>query len=714
MATSISGVAGTPAAAGFALFAACVLLAAQAGPPLVAAVAGVAGALAVAAWDLARTGRRPSPRDLAADALATGLLAASADGAARLWQTPGAWPDLLTLSGLGAGIGAALYLGASFWSLARHGSRPALGARALLLAVPYLFNLLWLPTAPHLTRELAALATPGLDLAGPAGLALGRALTLLLFNEILIVGLGWSIDRRWSRDARLHLVAVACSVHVALTPLLADLGSSALVAGLPTPLRQAAAIAAAAAAGAGLWAQTFLATGLVLDAMRGRRPTSYAAIAQWTGGLGKGAVYTGLFVLLVQAAALVVDSSAAVAVLRAAPVTAGLVGGALLFPLAKTILESFDGSRPFLGRLVDNQAEPWSLARGAVVGAGLGLALLTGLELAAGPSRFAFGALVGLLAYAGVDLARDALAVRRGLRQRPQSWRVHALGAALGAAAGGAVAWYFDAAQLEVVRQKFQAYAAIHYPTAGRPVVDYVIYPLFSKWGATNLGPVAGGVRLLYDESLSGVINWSLAAPLFGVNLVLLTALIGRSWAPLRNLASPQGLAGVAEQTVRVLRWGLWMAPVVYSFLRLAPDPTWYNQDGAVRTLVATSMAWALPPDAFRAWSLELFLGLLAYDWLRVLIWFDHMGLRVATLVNLSFVGGDALDERAARFLGHPGRGRVIPEGIRRFATWAPLLIPFYIPRGAEWDGVWAQAEQVHGSGRSLLPPSRPSSRATS
>ena len=107
-----------------------------------------------------------------------------------------------------------------------------------------------------------------------------------------------------------------------------------------------------------------------------------------------------------------------------------------------------------------------------------------------------------------------------------------------------------------------------------------------------------------------------------------------------------------------MLRWGLWMAPVIYSFLRMAPDPTWYNQDGAVRTVVATLQSWWLTPEAFRAWSLQVFLGLLAYDWFRVLIWFDHMGLRVATLVNLSFVGGDLGDERAARWLGHSGRAR--------------------------------------------------------
>ena len=100
-----------------------------------------------------------------------------------------------------------------------------------------------------------------------------------------------------------------------------------------------------------------------------------------------------------------------------------------------------------------------------------------------------------------------------------------------------------------------------------------------------------------------------------------------------------------------------------------------------------------------------MFLGLLAYDWFRVLIWFDHMGLRVATLVNLSFIGGDRLDVRAAQALGHTGRTHVIPEGVRRFATWAPLLIPFYIPRGAEWDQVWVEAERMQAaSAPSLLP----------
>ncbi|HEY0676329.1 MAG TPA: hypothetical protein VGD25_08960, partial [Immundisolibacter sp.] len=207
-----------------------------------------------------------------------------------------------------------------------------------------------------------------------------------------------------------------------------------------------------------------------------------------------------------------------------------------------------------------------------------------------------------------------------------------------------------------------------------------------------------------YAQSLSGVLQWSLAAPLFSLNLVLLTALIQRRLAPIRATFSRAGLAEVGAQTVRVLRWGLWMAPIIASFLRMAPDPAWYNQDGAVRSVLATAQQLLQPAGDYRAWSLELFLGLMAYDWLRVLIWFDHMGLRVATLVNFSFVGVDAVDARLARRLGHGPRGQVIPEGLRRFATWAPLLVPFYIPRGGEWDQVWARSEAMHGQAGPLLP----------
>ena len=97
-----------------------------------------------------------------------------------------------------------------------------------------------------------------------------------------------------------------------------------------------------------------------------------------------------------------------------------------------------------------------------------------------------------------------------------------------------------------------------------------------------------------------------------------------------------------------------------------------------------------MSPQAFHAWSLQVFIYLLAYDSVRILIWLDHMGLRVATLVNLSFLGVDKLEQRLARCLAPAATARCIPEGVKRFTTWGPLLIPYYIPRGNDWDQAWS------------------------
>ncbi len=671
--------------------------------PLGAAPAGLAGALALLATARGRRARPPTPGRLLFDALAIALLALACDPAAQPWGTPRVWADLLTLTPLGAGAAVALYLAAGVWTLGREHRWPHLPTRLAWLVAPFLLNLLLLLGARPLLAELGSLLLPaGVDSA--SAVLFARFLVLAGFNLVLAVGTGFVMDHRWTRDPALLALLIAGALLAVLSPLLADLGSSRAVGELPALLRVPAVLVTGSLAQAALWAEVFLMTGILLDALIVRRPTLPAALGHFRDGLGKGAVYTLVFLLVIHLPALAASAAAVRALVEAAPLLAATLVGALLFPAARTIVETFDGSPAFARRLLHAARHPWGYARGAVIGLAVGLGLVGGLATAGPLGRFVFGALAGIAAYAGVDLVADAVQVAGGRRRRLQTWRLYALGAGLGGIAGGALAWYLDAPQLATVLDKWARYASVHFPLDGRPVEPYVVYPLFSKWGAQDLGRPEGGVALFYAESLSGVINWSLAAPLFSINLVLLTALVDRRLRPLEELFSSRGLLALVEQAIRVLRWGLWMAPIIYSFLRLSPDPSWYNQDGAVRTVVATVQAIRLEPEAFRAWSLELFLGLLAYDWLRMLIWFDHMGLRVATLVNLSFVGGDVLDEKAARFLGHSARTRCIPEGIRRFATWLPLLIPFYIPRGAEWDRVWTGAEQVRAAAGPLLP----------
>ena len=317
---------------------------------------------------------------------------------------------------------------------------------------------------------------------------------------------------------------------------------------------------------------------------------------------------------LLLGANLILEFAPAVAVIHVTgPLGAALLG-ALLFPLARAIVESTDSTPPFFGRLEAAYASNSNFARGVVAGVGAWLALYLDLPGWSGFDRFLFGAAVGALAFAGVDAALDALELREERRQHLRSWRVYALGTLLGGLVAGAIAWYLDSGQIATIVSKFHAYVSLDYRADGRPVNAYVIRPLFSKWGATDLGMADGGVRVFYDELLSGVIQWVFAAPLFSINMFFLTALIQRSLKPLRQLASFEGLDLLIENAVRVLRWGLWMAPVIYSFLKASPDPTWYNQDGLVRTGVATWLNSTLPDNEFRQWSLDIFTALLAFD----------------------------------------------------------------------------------------------------
>src|SRR5262249_4239259 len=199
---------------------------------------------------------------------------------------------------------------------------------------------------------------------------------------------------------------------------------------------------------------------------------------------------------------------------------------------------------------------------------------------------------------------------------------------------------------------------------------------------------------------LAGVIRWSIPAWLFAINRTFMAACFDRDTTPIRALFTKAGLVQLVEDMIGVLRWGLWMSPIIEAFLRKMGEPTWYNQDGGIHTLVAIAYDLTTDPASFRAWSLNVFIALLAYDWVRVLIWLDHFGLRVATLVNLSFLGTDWLERRLSRLLAPAATARCIPEGVKRFTTWAPLLIPFYLPMGKDWDYAWSRAEALRGRGQ--------------
>ncbi len=657
-------------------------------------VAGLAGAAGLALWRRGLLGVWPAT-PIAFDAAAFAIFAFQRNDFLAFWQLAGPWADVPRFNVADAAIAYAVYVGGALAALigAHRALRPIESVG--LVAIPFLFKLVITLGADWHMAELGALATGGLVASFQGRVYVGRVLVLFCASEIgleilSLMGLG-----RLVRTPKLHRLVFAIAAFGALTPLLANFAQS-----VPAPVAAIGFSALVAAlAQAGLWGLVHFATGLALDALTARPPSFVSVHGHWRHGFVKGAIYGGMFMFVVLAVAAPLRDPGFVAFAKSYAHLVAPAAGALAFPFAQTLIGSADGTPPFFQRLFAAYRNPRAMARGVVVGSGAAWAYAFGLAHASSNLRFSSMFVVGAFAYAGIDLLFDAARIADGERREIQTWRFYALGAALGGFVAGALGWYFDAPQVAAVVNKFWAYADVDFRLSGRPLFDFVTYPIFNKYGMVNLGEVAGGVRLFYAESISGVINWSLAAPLFAINAVMLAALLERSLAPIKALFSGPGLESLVELGVRVLRWGLWMAPIINTFLRQSGRPSWFNQDGAVRSLVAIGGDIGLSPADFRDLSLMMFIGLLAYDWLRMLIWFDHMGLRVATLVNLTFLGGDRVDEAAGRFLGHGARTRVIPDSIRRFATWGPLLIPYYIPRGADWDKAWTGAETLARGG---------------
>ncbi|QEH39254.1 N,N'-diacetylchitobiose phosphorylase (plasmid) [Aquisphaera giovannonii] len=654
--------------------------------PLAIALAGVAAA---GWWKLVLAGEALTAGEAFRDALVPGLLAMSSSSMALL-QVPVAWPQVLQLSQTAAALGVLIYLGVVASRLASSGKHAGPAAAALIAGTPYALGGLTLLESGGLMATLGGWLSAGLLDAHPDGRAfLARVAVLFAFNEAAALGLGAAVGGGPLRSPRAHLAMLSAAVAAVASPDIAGLGSGRWAAESGWLAKLLLAVAGTVFSQAGLWAEAYLITGMVLDAIRRLSPSASSVGAHVLTGASRAMVYGGVYMAGIQVVGLGLEFRHVRQAFGDWPTASTAILGALAFPLLKSVIESFDGSPPFFGRLARNYRGPLLYLRGAVVGAGLGYGLSAGYSGSDLGPRAALGFAVGVIAYAGVDLVRDAaLSSRR--RGRIQAVRYYLARALIGGGIGAAIGFYLDAPQVRQVAENFRAYLAV-----GQEPRLFDRNLFISKWGHVNLGHVSGGSGLMLMQSLAGVLSFATACWLFAINRTFLRAYFWKDASPIRTLFSTQGLVDLGENTILVLRWGLWMSPIIESFLRQTGEPSWYNQDGAIRTLVATYQDLTLTPEAFRAWSLQVFTALLAYDSIRVLIWLDHMGLRVATLVNLSFLGVDQMETSLARFLSPAATARCIPNAVKRFATWGPLLLPFYIPRGKDWDQAWDTSQKI-------------------
>ncbi|HNX69342.1 MAG TPA: hypothetical protein PKI45_07635 [Candidatus Omnitrophota bacterium] len=677
-----------------------------------ALVAALLGVVIAEMLKLRFAGKHLDAGEVFQNALLTGLLAA-ASTKMELLQAPVAWANLLMISGVTAAVTFVIYQLFNASSLGASGKHLKMSTGALIVATPFLFGWLLLLENVTLLQTLVFCLTGGILAAWPAILEFfGRLLVVFAFNEILINALGFAMKGKLLKTLKAHAYLLLVSLCVVVAPSIANLGSAAVVVSWHPVIRAVISILLTMFSFAGLWGEIYLLTGILLDSGKRIAPSEESLWKHTVGGMRKGFAFSGILMAILYLINLIFNTSVAQRVMGSFPIPTGLLLGALVFPFVKTIIETFDGSLPFFERMRYSYRH-WTLyLRGALVGYGMAVMITQGFFQKTISERVVFGLIIGLLASGGVSLIRDIVYAMKG-QGKVQSWRMYLIDSCLGVFLGSAIAFYLDTPQVSTIVYKFKLYMMSRFTGAEystHPYFNnlghYVQPVLLSKWGQMDLGFCPGGVKLLFTESLDGVIKWSVATWLFAINKVFMQAFFDKDKTPIKFFFSKAGLAQLTELMIYVLRWGLWMSPIIFTFLRMMPTPTWYNQDGAIRTIIATWNNITMSAPAFQAWSLKIFVWILAFDFFRVLIWMDHMGLRVATLVNLSFLGMDKLDEKVAKFIGPAVAQRYIPEGVKRFTTWAPLLIPFYLPRGEQWDYVWNTAEGIQNAnrGKGLIP----------
>lgn len=650
------------------------------------------GVLIAELFKFARTKTHLTAGEVFQNFFLTGVLWATASGQV-LWQVPTEWDNVMMKSHLAMALVCLIYHGANGVRLSTAGKhlRPITGA--IMVGTPFLFGSLLVLETPALLQSLGALFVGG---KGPAVWAarevLGRFIILFVVNELITQAVGFASKGQWVKSAKAHGWVAIMTLGVVASPYIADAGCGVAVAALPVGWSVLSALVSVMLSQAGLWMEAYFVTGILLDGLYGYAPNAGAISRHGLTGLKKGMAFSALFMGLLYAIKGLVHLPGAVHFFVSSPISAGVLLGALAFPLFKTIIETFDGSMSFIKRAQYSYRQ-WPLyLRGAVAGGVFALGISTGVSDRSTGDRLWFGFLAGAAVFGGVSILRDVLT---GLRQKGhiQTGRVYLVESLVGGAIGGLVAFYLDTVQVTTLVQKFAAYTS-----AGMPKTDFTVYSMVSKWGRIDLGGYTGGVKLFFDEALAGLITWSIAAPLFAINRAFMIAYFQRDKAPIRYFFSKAGAVELSVNLIHVMRWGLWMSPIINSGIHMMAKATWYNQDGAIRTMVAIFKNLTLNPAEFQIWSLGVFVSLLSYNVLRVLIWIDHMGLRVATLVNLSFLGMDRLDERIARFIGPSAAQRYLPESVKRFTTWAPLLIPFYLPRGKDWDFAWTKSQEIQNA----------------
>ena len=514
--------------------------------------------------------------------------------------------------------------------------------------MPYLAGSLLLLESTSLMHQLGSAVTAGLLAAWPGAIeSLGRVVVVFALNEVLANGLGLAMRGGLVRRWRAPRLAVGRGGGGSRRTLDRATGigrrGRRLASGGTRDCRR---VGHHGFSGRTMGRSLSRSPAMIMDAIHGKSPGPASLCGVPLQGMKKGMVYSGVFMAILHGLDLLCKVPAAGWLLPAlSAADRRLLAGAVLFPLAKTIIETFDGSQAFFRRTRASYRQPALYARGALIGLGVGYAILQLLTASATRVRAEFGCAVGIAAFGGVSLLRDGFyALRR--RGRLQ-WRVYLVEAVFGGLIGAAIGFYLDAAQVSLVVGEV--------PSLPRRRPDAAALRRLSVLEQMGLHQ-PGQRRRRREPAVRGGPG--------GRHQLVHPRLAVRHQPHLPHGVFPPG-SGADQGAVHPRRAG-GPQPEHARSAPLGPVDVAHHQfvppaDGRADLVQPgrrhPHRGGHLPrrdhePGGLPRLEPAVFIYLLAYDAVRILIWLDHMGLRVATLVNLSFLGMDRLDERLARFLG--------------------------------------------------------------
>ncbi|MCU0857629.1 MAG: hypothetical protein MUC65_04410 [Pontiellaceae bacterium] len=548
--------------------------------------------------------RLPSADEILRSAFFPGLLAAAASHE-TLWQAPDSLTGFFQLSGFGAALFVLIFHIANLYRLTVRRKSLAWIGGGILAASPFVFGLLLALQSFHQF--------------------LVQVFLVFICGEFIANASSMIRRERPLLSLKVHRALFVLSILVIAAPYAADFGSGAAVSALPALLRPFVIIPATMISQAPLWGLVYLLTGMILRAMHGSAPSGTVAQDEAIRGMKKGMIFGGVLMGLFQAAYALVHASWIQHIYNTSPLILFTLTGVAVFPLFKTIIETFDGSRSFFGRAACAYKDPVLYLRGLILGLAFTLGIQMDFATLPTAQRIAFGFLAGAAAFGGMSLLRDLSFDSSGTGSI-KSWRYYVVESGLGAFIGAGIGFYLDAAQLPIIGTKFELYNSFNLNPAEivtrcqnlRTTAPNEFTALISRWGHIRLLPACGGAKILFNEALMGVIGWGIAAPLFAINKAFLSALLNRDVSLIKRIATRSGVIELADGTVYVLRWGLWMAPLIFTFLRPMAEAAWYNQDGLLRTFCAIFNSLTMDAGGFTAWSLTVFSWIIGYAWFQI------------------------------------------------------------------------------------------------